>query len=50
MMEKLDVTVIVEISRTTMGDDWEYTTCWKSGMACKARCVVTMEGEANMLF
>ena len=47
MMEKLDVTV--EISRTTMGDDHEYTICWKSGMACRARRLVTMQGEADML-
>jgi len=51
MEDKSAWTDVVEISRRTIRDDNEYTTCWKSDMACRARrlvCVVTMRGEANM--
>ena len=48
-MYKSAGTAIVEISRMTMGNDWEYATCWKLGTACKTRRFVTMWVEIIML-
>jgi len=49
MMAKSAETVIAEISGTTMRDDEEYTTCWKSRTERRARHLVTIPGEANMI-
>ena len=40
MEDKSAWTDVVEISRRTIRDDYEYTTCWKSDMACRARRLV----------